>query len=221
MLKKIMVTLSTITLLNACSSPTDIQHYSDLKPNLTIQHYFNGRLQTDGLLLDQNKNVVARFTRKTKGTWKNDDGYLTEVTHYTNGKQSYREWCIHMIDAHHFTGISTDVVGTLHGEQFGNTIHIHYQLTPSTDISDNLPLTKLQKFIGLLSGSPTTKNSPENIGEFCSNVKRGWGQNSQASARNLQMDAWLFAINRNAVLEHSTIRHGSQYIGEIMGNIHP
>jgi hypothetical protein len=105
---------------------------------LTIQSFFTGTVTATGVVINRDKKSTRQFTRTIKGKWNGDNGVMQETVRYTDGVTAERGWCIHLIDAHHFAGVSTDVDGVIQGSQDGDEIQMLYR--PSQDIyaSDNL-----------------------------------------------------------------------------------
>jgi hypothetical protein len=114
-------------LLMGCHS-MDIKTYADNKPELTVQNYFTGKLQAQGMVQNWSGMVTRRFQVAMEGTWQGNNGTLSEHFLYDDGKEQNRLWHWQLIDAHHFVGKADDVIGEAQGEQYGNVIHMRYTL---------------------------------------------------------------------------------------------
>ena len=106
----------------------DIKTYTNQKPTLTIQDYFNGNIKAKGMIQNWRGQVTRRFQVDMQGNWEKTTGTLSENFQYDDGEKQIRLWHWRLIDEHHFVGTASDVVGEAHGEQYGNTIHMTYCL---------------------------------------------------------------------------------------------
>jgi hypothetical protein len=139
MIQKLTYFLMLLFMAGCVTQPAvKTENYSQQKPQLLMQSYFDGNIIGYGIVLNKNKKMTRRFKRTIKGIWKNDYGFIREQMNYTDGIQVNREWCIHLIDQNHFVGVSTDVSGLISGEQYGNAIHLKYRPSTDIDIQDKL-----------------------------------------------------------------------------------
>jgi hypothetical protein len=116
-------------LLSACvSHPVKIENYAGQHPTLTVQNFFNGHLRGYGALTDNNNKLVNHLTTDIDVHWQGNDGLLKQEFQFSNGAKRYREWCMHVIDEHHFSVVASFYEGTVAGEQYGNVIHMIYYI---------------------------------------------------------------------------------------------
>ncbi len=106
----------------------DIKYYSNNQPPLLIQEIITGKISTYGYIANRKGRVIRRFTADMLGEWQENKGNLKEYFVYDNGAKVNREWQFQLIDEHHFTATAPDVIGVAKGEQYGNTIHMRYQI---------------------------------------------------------------------------------------------
>lgn len=124
---KLISYLLLLILLTGCSS-MDIKTYADNKPQLTLQDYFSGKIQAQGMVQNWSGILTRRFQVTMQGNWQGNKGTLSEHFSYDDGKEQNRLWRWQLIDKHHFVGKADDVVGEARGEQYGNVIHMWYIL---------------------------------------------------------------------------------------------
>jgi hypothetical protein len=246
-MKKVIVFFIVI-LLSGCATRAAIhaEDYAKYTPQLKIQHYFNGKTIADGVIFNRDDKLTREFHRTITGIWKHNHGLMTEKIRYADGARASREWCIHIIDEHHFIGVSTDVAGIIRGEQFGNVIHMTYRPSIAIDVIDNLhtpgegvarfqhsPFTAMYSLFtagSWYSGIKAlnklrhddlthTKKSPitaDELGAFCQTIKKHWRQ--QTTETNLTNDDWMYAVDKNKVIEKVAISQRNLVIGTIISS---
>lgn len=124
--------LAAATLLVGCAAPQP-SDYAAERPTLTLQSYFNGRLDAHGMFQNRAGKVVKRFTVVMNCSWNGDDGVLDEAFNYSDGTTGRRVWKLKALPDGRFTGTADDVVGTAIGEQRGNAFHWNYTLKQPVD----------------------------------------------------------------------------------------
>lgn len=105
--------------------------YAAERPVLSLQDYFNGRLEAHGMFQDRFGKVVKRFTVTMDGRWTGpdrEDGVLDERFTFSDGTMQRRVWRLKALTDGRFSGTADDVVGTAYGEQRGNAFHWTYTL---------------------------------------------------------------------------------------------
>jgi hypothetical protein len=133
-IKKTYLTLILISILMFCIGCShEAQIYAQNKPKADIRKYFNGKLEAFGILQDRSGKVIKTFTVALEGSWKGNVGTLKEHFNFSDGKKDDRIWTLKMIDDHNFTGTAHDIVGTSHGQQYGNAIKMNYIITIPVD----------------------------------------------------------------------------------------
>jgi hypothetical protein len=134
-MRKLFVTLCGFLCLSGCSP--DIEHYAKEKPTFDIRQYLNGHLEAWGGFFSRSGEADPRFYVQLQGSWKGDDGVLSENFVYSDGKKQQRVWHLHFTDAHHFVGNAADVIGTAQGAQYGDAVHMRYVLRIERDGSSH------------------------------------------------------------------------------------
>ena len=113
--------------LGGCAAPAP-SDYAAERPVLSLQRYFNGRLEAHGMFQDRSGKVVKRFVVQMDCRWNGDTGVLDEAFVYSDGSTGRRVWTLQALPDGRFTGTADDVVGVAHGEQRGNAFHWNYTL---------------------------------------------------------------------------------------------
>ena len=126
------VAASTVAGLSGCASPS-IEQYSQEKPVLDLQQYFNGTLDAYGVFTDRSGAVVKRFTVLMKCSWQGDEGVLDEDFLYSDGTRQKRIWRLKKLSNGRYSGRADDVVGEALGESRGNAFHWAYTLNLPVD----------------------------------------------------------------------------------------
>lgn len=253
MLKKLFSINAIFLILSGCAS---LQHNDvlDTKPgverhNLFIQQFFDGEIVAYGLVLNRDQKSKRQFKRVIKGVWKNDDGFMSEHVYYTDGSQARREWCIHIIDDNHFTGVSTNVVGVIQGEQYENHIHMVYHPAQDIYLADNLhsqgqlfasyrslpiqniySLLTLSTWYGGLKAAAalergTIKPALKNTITYTYKDIGPFCQrvskdwNQHLSESILIDNVWMYKVSKNMVMEKVDISEHNFQIGEVIATL--
>jgi hypothetical protein len=104
------------------------QVYEDQYPVFDMRSYFNGPVEAWGIFQDRSGKVSKRFHVDMACSWKGNVGTLDEHFKYSDGAVQQRVWTMTWIDEHHYTGTAADVVGTAHGDAYGNALRWRYVL---------------------------------------------------------------------------------------------
>ena len=125
--------LSTLLLLSGCSSMS-AQDYTGSAPNLDMLDYFSGDVHAWGVVQSRSGKVLRRFTLTMHGTPQADGSLaIHEDLTYLDGEKQQREWSVRRVDAHHVDADANGIVGTAHGEQYGDALHLEYTLEVPMD----------------------------------------------------------------------------------------
>ncbi len=113
--------------LAGCAAPQP-SDYAAERPVLSLQRYFDGKLEGHGMFQDRGGQVVKRFVVQMDCRWTGDEGVLDESFVYSDGTTGRRVWKLKALPGGRFTGTADDVVGVAQGEQRGNAFHWRYTL---------------------------------------------------------------------------------------------
>ncbi|WP_125717495.1 DUF3833 domain-containing protein [Pseudoalteromonas rubra] len=124
---KLVITLLLALALSGCTSKT-IADYSDTKPELALEQFFEGELTAYGIVLDRSGNLTRRFEADLIGTWRGNKGELKEWFRFDDGEKSTRVWQLEKTADNRYRGTAGDVIGVAQGETAGSALYWRYQL---------------------------------------------------------------------------------------------
>ena len=130
-MKKILLTLSFLFLLNGCSH--DIESYKDQKPTVDIKEFFDGKIKGWGIIQDHTGEVVSRFDVVIDASWEGNQGILDEDFTYYNGTTDKRIWKLTKNADGTYTGRADDILDEATGTQQGNAINFVYSMDLDVD----------------------------------------------------------------------------------------
>jgi len=107
----------------------DISEYAGTKPVLDIQHFFTGSMKAWGIIQNRRGLIVQTVKIDMLGEWNGDDGILSEVLNYGDGRIEKRRWNLKKTAAQCFKGTAEGIIGTAFGESNGNAIRWNYVMT--------------------------------------------------------------------------------------------
>ena len=116
-----------LTVLSGCMhmEPTD---FSNTKPVLRIEEYFQGKTRAWGIFEDRFGNLRRQFVVDIQGNWDGESLILDEKFRYSDGQTDQRIWSIKKIDEHRYEGTAADVIGVAAGEAHGNALNWRYDM---------------------------------------------------------------------------------------------
>ncbi len=114
-------------MLGGCAGVTPDAYLGE-KPQLALEHYFNGTVDAWGVVTDRSGKVIRRFTVVMHCTWVGNRGTLDEDFSYSDGSREKRVWTIIRNANGSYSGTAGDVVGTALGTAAGNALNWRYVL---------------------------------------------------------------------------------------------
>ncbi|RYY93701.1 MAG: DUF3833 domain-containing protein [Comamonadaceae bacterium] len=133
--RSILTVLGAVALaatLAGCAAPQPADYAAE-RPVLSLQRYFDGKLEAHGMFQNRFGKVVKRFVVQMECRWNGDEGVLDESFTYSDGTTGRRVWKLKALPDGRFTGTADDVVGVAQGEQRGNAFHWKYTLKQPID----------------------------------------------------------------------------------------
>jgi hypothetical protein len=125
-------------LLTGCSSLKPRDFTRDNNAPFEPDDYFTGTTRSWGVLENRAGQPRKWFSTECIGT-RDEAGDLNIRQTFTHddGSTQLRLWHVHRIDTHHFSATANDVVGTVHGEAWGNVFQWKYtiELKPGNPFS--------------------------------------------------------------------------------------
>ena len=106
-----------------------IEDFANGKPVFAPEIFFGGHTKSWGVIETRGGAPDEVFQSEADGYRPSGNG-LTLRQHFTfgDGKIIDRHWRVVKIDEHHYEGMANDVIGTAHGEAYGNVFHWIYTL---------------------------------------------------------------------------------------------
>ena len=126
MLKTALVVIA-LTMVNACSSVT-VDNYSDNKPLLVPEQFFDGELSAHGIVKDHSGQVIRYFSAKIKAYWVDGIGTLDESFVFDDGEQQTRIWKLKPQPDGSYVATAGDVIGEGRMKASGNSLFLDYVL---------------------------------------------------------------------------------------------
>ena len=122
-----MLATVVITLVTACST-VQVKDYSDARPLLDIEQFFNGMLTAHGIVKDRGGKVIRTFNADISARWMDGVGTLVEDFVFDDGEAQQRIWTLRPDGSGHYTGTAGDVIGSAQLQQSGNSLFLDYVL---------------------------------------------------------------------------------------------
>ena len=113
--------------LSACST-VEVSDYSDLKPDLVLNDFFNGSLSAHGVVKDRSGRVIRIFNASIDASWDAGTGTLDEDFIFNDGEKQRRVWKLEPQDDGSYLGTAGDVEGEGLLTQAGNSVFLDYVL---------------------------------------------------------------------------------------------
>ena len=113
--------------LSACST-VEVSDYSDLKPDLVLNDFFNGSLSAHGVVKDRSGRVIRIFNASIDASWDAGTGTLDEDFIFNDGEKQRRVWKLEPQDDGSYLGTAADVEGEGLLTQAGNSVFLDYVL---------------------------------------------------------------------------------------------
>lgn len=126
-----IVLFTSLAGLLSCSS-TNINVYSDQKPRLSLEQYFDGPIIGHGLVMDRSGKVIRRFVVKINCSWKDGVGTLDEDFTWSDGETTKRIWTLRKLENGEYEGQADDILGMARGITAGNAFNWSYKMDIKT-----------------------------------------------------------------------------------------
>ena len=120
-------TATLLLALSACST-VEVSDYSDLKPAMVLDDFFNGSLSAHGVVKDRSGRVIRMFNADIDASWNAGTGTLDEDFIFNDGEQQRRVWKLEPQDDGRYLGTAGDVEGQGLLTQSGNSVFLDYIL---------------------------------------------------------------------------------------------
>ncbi len=126
------LSLAGLAALAGCAG-VDVGQYSAEKPVLSLERFFDGKLDGWGMFQDRSGKALRRFVVEIDAHWEGDTGTLDEHFVWSDGERQRRIWTLRRQAPGRYIGTASDVVGEAVGEVAGNALHWRYVLALEVD----------------------------------------------------------------------------------------
>lgn len=125
-------------LLGAGCASLKTTDFAGQQPVLAPDRFFTGHARSTGVLENRDGAPMQHVTTATSGHWENHVLHLEQDLAFSGGKKQHRSWQLRREDAHHFSATANDIIGTAHGEAYGNVFHWSFilALTPGNPFTN-------------------------------------------------------------------------------------
>lgn len=124
---QLLLTSLLATFLTACSS-VNVLDYSNAKPPLVLEEFFNGDLVAHGMVKNRSGKVTRRFKACINASWENNVGTLDEYFIFDDGGTQNRIWKLTPNGNGRYRAAANDIVGSALLDVAGNTAFMNYTL---------------------------------------------------------------------------------------------
>ncbi len=122
--------LPALLALFACASCAALkpESFSRTPPVLDPVKFFGGHTHSTGVIEARSGLPSERITTQTAGTYANGILHMDQDLHSENSQPTHRTFDLKIMDAHHVDATGSDVVGTAHGQLYGNYFTWRFRL---------------------------------------------------------------------------------------------
>ena len=126
MLRTILTAMGLLA-LTACSQ-VEVTDYAGMKPELTVEEFFNGPMSAHGVVKNRAGKVIRTFSATIDASWDDGVGTLDEDFVFNDGEKQKRIWTLTPQADGSYLGTAGDVTGEGMLKQSGNSIFLDYVL---------------------------------------------------------------------------------------------
>jgi len=119
-------------LFSGCSG-LSVQDYKNEKPTLSLEEFFNGKVDGYGMLQSRSGKVKRRFHVVIDGKVDNGTITLDESFEWSDGEKQKRVWTITKKSDGKYEGRAGDVIDKAEGKVAGNAVNWVYTLAVPID----------------------------------------------------------------------------------------
>lgn len=113
--------------ITGCASKP-IPAFTNGRPIFKPEKYFAGHTHSWGIFETRSGKPTKIIQTHTNGHWQDGVFHFEQDIVLEHGKSQHRSWLIHRLDEHRYTATGTGIVGTAHGEAWGNAFHLDFTM---------------------------------------------------------------------------------------------
>jgi hypothetical protein len=120
-------------MVTSCFDVKPLEQAGDNTPYLDVKEFFNGKLDSWGVVYDWRGRATKLFTADLDCSWKGDEGKIKEVFHFSDNSTLNREWFIKDVKNETFEATASDVKGIAVGKRAGKGVQFKYDIIVETN----------------------------------------------------------------------------------------
>lgn len=144
----LILPLLGIALIASGCSTVRVEDYKDMKPVMTPEAFFSGRMTAHGVVKNRSGQMIRYFNADIIGSFKDGVITLEEDFVFSDGEKQRRVWSLTQKPGNTYSGRAGDVIGEAKGKVAGNSMFLKYVLripygdkTIDVTIDDRMYLT--------------------------------------------------------------------------------
>ena len=102
--------------------------FADAQPVFDPLKFFTGHTRSWGVFENRSGEPTERIRTETWGRMVNGELRMEQDLYIGSKPRQRRSWRMRRLDAHHFEATANDIVGTAHGEAYGNAFRWSFTL---------------------------------------------------------------------------------------------
>ncbi len=126
-LRRLLILALSAWSLEACARQPRLP-FANGQPIFKPEKYFAGHTHSWGVFERHSGEPKQILTTRTNGHWQDGVFYFEQDIAIEHGKRQHRSWRIRRLDEHHYSATGTGIVGTAHGEAWGNAFHLDFTM---------------------------------------------------------------------------------------------
>ena len=113
--------------LSGCGSEP-IGAFKNGRPLFEPEKYFAGETHSWGIVETPSGKPKEVLHTRTTGRWDGSSLHFEQQIVFEGGNTLHRSWLVRRMDEHHYSATGTGIIGTAHGEAWGNVFHLDFTL---------------------------------------------------------------------------------------------
>lgn len=109
----------------------NVAEFKGGSPEFQPTQFFTGQTSSFGVMENRGGMPKQVVKTQTTGRWEGNTLRLEQDLTFGESKPQHRSWRIRKLDAHRYEATANDIVGSVHGEAYGNVFHWSFTLALS------------------------------------------------------------------------------------------
>ncbi|NRA43086.1 MAG: DUF3833 domain-containing protein [Pseudomonadales bacterium] len=127
---------ATLLLQFSACSQQDVSQYQDVKPEIILPEFFNGKLVAHGMVKNRSGEMIRYFSADIDGSCNPQQCALDEQFYFNDGELQQRQWLLKKAkdeSGEYWIATANDVIGEHKLRTAGNAIAMQYVLRLQLD----------------------------------------------------------------------------------------